>query len=136
MTKACLGNKLESFRKSPTVLFVLFSTFFRCSSTVNVTSKIIPRCVWELIWETLLLLKSKEGCVVFFNFLLNMISWACLLWSGVKVIFHWKAHSLIFFRSLFNSITDAFISCTTENREISSANSLALDDKPPGKSLI
>ena len=43
---------------------------------------------------------------------------------------------MIFFRSLFNSITDAFISCTTENREISSANSLALDDKPPGKSLI
>ena len=29
-----------------------------------------------------------------------------------------------------------FISCTTENREVSSANSLALDDKPSGKSLI
>ena len=28
------------------------------------------------------------------------------------------------------------ISCTTENREVSSANSLALDDKPSGKSLI
>ena len=41
-----------------------------------------------------------------------------------------------FFRSLFNSIVDVFISCTTENREVSSANSLALDDKPSGKSLI
>ena len=43
---------------------------------------------------------------------------------------------MIFFRSLFNSIVDVFISCTTENREVSSANSLALDDKPSGKSLI
>ena len=28
------------------------------------------------------------------------------------------------------------ISCTTENREVSSANSLAFDDKPFDKSLI
>ena len=136
MTKSCLGNKLESFRKSPIVLFLLLNTFFRCSSNVNLPPKITPRCVWELTWETLLLLKSKGGCVVFFNFLLNIISWACFLRSGLKVIFHWKAQSLIFFRSLFNSIVDVFISCTTENREVSSANSLALDDKPSGKSLI
>ena len=135
MTKPCLGNKLESFRKTPLDLFCQI-TFFRCSSNVNLTTKITSRCVWELTWETLLLLKSKGGCVTFFNFLLNMISWACLLRSGLKVIFHWKAQSLIFFRSLFNSIADVFISCTTENREVSSANSLALDDKQSGKSLI
>ena len=125
MTKACLGNKLESFLKSPIVLFVLLITFFRCSSNVNLTSKITSRCVWELTWETLLLLKSKGGCVAFFKFLLNMISWAYLLRSGLKVILHWKAQSLIFFRSLFNSIADVFLSCTSENREVSSANSLA-----------
>ena len=28
------------------------------------------------------------------------------------------------------------MSCTTDNREVSSANSLALDDKPSDKSLI
>ena len=28
------------------------------------------------------------------------------------------------------------MSCITENREVSSGNSLALDDKPSGKSLI
>ena len=135
MTKACLGNKLESFFKSPIVLFVLLNTFFRCSSNVNLTSKITRRCVWKLTWETLLLLKSKGGCVTFFNFLLN-ISWACLQQSGLKVIFHWKAQSLIFLRSLFDSIADVFISCTTENRDVLSANSLALDDKPSGRSLI
>ena len=136
MTKVCLANKLKTFFKSPIVLFVLLNTFFRCSSNVNLTSKITPRCVWKLTWETLLLLKSKGECVAFFNFLLNMISWAFLLRSGLKVNFHWKVQSLIFFRSLFNSIADVFISCTTENRELSSPNSLALDNKPSGKSLI
>ena len=29
-----------------------------------------------------------------------------------------------------------FVPCTTENRAVSSANNLALDDKPSGKSLI
>ena len=42
---------------------------------------------------------------------------------------------MIFFRALLNSIADVFISCTIENREVSSANSSALDDKPSGKSL-
>ena len=100
MTKTCLGNKLESFFESLIVLFVLLNTFFRCSLNVNLTSKITPRCVWKLTWETLLLLKSKGGCVTFFNFQLNMISWVCLLQSGLKVIFHWKAQSFIFSRSL------------------------------------
>ena len=32
-------------------------------------------------------------------------------------------------------MVNVFISCATENREVSSVNSLALDDKPSGKSL-
>ena len=43
---------------------------------------------------------------------------------------------VFFFRSLFNSVVDVFILCVTENRKVSSANSLSLDDKPSGKSLI
>ena len=30
------------------VLFVLLNTFFRCSSSVHLTSKITPRCVWQI----------------------------------------------------------------------------------------
>ena len=93
----------------------LLNTFFRCFANVNVTSKITLRCVWELTWETLLLLTSKGGCVSFFNLQLNIIFWACILQSGSKVILYWKAQSLVFFRSLFNSIADVFTSCTTEN---------------------
>ena len=136
MFKASLCNKLESFHKSPIVLFVLLNTIFRCSSNVNLTSKIIPRYFWDLTWETLLLLKNRRGCVAIFSFLLNIISWDCLLRSGLKVNFHGKAQSLTFFRSLFNSIANAFISCTTKNREVLPANNLAFDDKPSDKSLI
>ena len=98
MTKACLGNELESFQKSPMDLFILLNSIFRCSSNVNLTSKITRRCFGELIWETLLLLKSKEGCVAFFSFLVNIISWASLLPSRLKVILYWKTQSLIFFQ--------------------------------------
>ena len=132
----CTFYRNESFRKSPIVLFVLLNALSRCSLNVNLTSKTTPRRVWELTWEILLLLKSKGRCITFFYFLLNMISWACLKRCGLKVVFHWKAQSLIFFRSLFNSIADVFVSSTTENREVSSANSLALDHKPSGKSLM
>ena len=137
MTKACLGNELESFQKSPMDLFILLKSIFRCPSNVNLTSKTTRRCFGELIWETLLLLKSKERCVAFFSFLVNIISWASLLRSGLKVILYWKTQSLIFFfRSLFNSIADGFILCTTENGEVSSAKSLAFDGKSSDKSLI
>ena len=116
------GITLESFRKSPVVLCFV-NTFFRCSSNVNLMSKITPTCVWELTWETLLLLKNKGRCATLFNLLLNMISWACLLQSELKVIFHWKAQSLIFFfRSLFITQKQMCVRCTNENIGVSSAN--------------
>ena len=128
MIKDCLA-------KVSIAVFVLLNTFFRCSSNFNLTSKIIPRCFQELTWESLLLLKSKRGCDTLFTFLQNIISWACLIRSGLKFIFHWKAQSVIFFRSLFNSIADVFVLCPTRNTEVSSADSLAFDDKLSDKSL-
>ena len=71
-----------------------------------------------------------------FSFLEKITSWACLLGSGLKLIFHWKAHCFILERSLLSSkvvITETWI---TEKREISSAKSLVLEDKPSDKSLI
>ena len=66
---------------------------------------------------------------------MNITCWAYLLQSGLKDIFHWKAQSLIFFSSLFNSVIDAFVLCTSGNIA-SSGNSLVFDDKPTNKSLI
>ena len=59
-----------------------------------------------------------------------MTSWACLLESGLKFIFHWKAQLLILAKSLFSSFADVFMSSVTESKDVSSANSLALEERP------
>ena len=69
-------------------------------------------------------------------FLLNIIYWTCLLRSGLKFIFHLKAQLPIFFKSSLRSLAEVLISWTTENREVSSANSLHSLLGPPDKSLI
>ena len=87
-------------------------------------------------WETLLLLlKHKGGWQTVFSFLKKITSWACLLRSRLKLIFHWQAHCFTLARSLLSSeviITESWI---TEKREVSSAKRLVLEDKPSAKSL-
>ena len=77
----------------------------------------IPRCFWDLHWETLSLLKTKGGCGIFFNFRLEITSWVRLL------------------RSLFSSFDEVFMSCTRLKRDVSSENKFALEDKSPNKSF-
>ena len=55
---------------------------------------------------------------------------------GLKLIFHWKAQSKIFFKSLFNSFAEVVISCVTENGDVSWANNIALEDRSPYRSKI
>ena len=66
----------------------------------------------------------------------NITSWACLLASGLKTIFHWKAQSLIFFKSSLSYGADTIISWIAENKDVSSANTLTLEDKLSDKLLI
>ena len=47
-----------------------------------------------------------------------MTSWASLLESGLKLIFHWKAQSLIFFKLLFSPFAEVVMPCVTENRDV------------------
>ena len=61
------------------VLLVLFDTFFKCLSNVNLLSNVNPKCFCDDAWETLLLLKRKVGWQNFFSFLEKITSWACLL---------------------------------------------------------
>ena len=85
----------------------------------------------------MLLWKSKGGYGAFsyfsdeYNFL-GLLSFYDL----DRKSFSFESHIIYFFRSLFYSIADAFISCATENREVLSANSLAFDGKPSDESLI
>ena len=69
-------------------------------------------------------------------FLLNIISWDCLFGSGLKIIFHWKAHLSVWCKSLLNSFAEVSTSWITENKYILSANNFAFDDRPSARSLI
>ena len=63
-------------------------------------------------------------------------SWACLVTSGLNDIFHWYAQLEILIKSSFSCNDDRLISWTTEKIEVSSAKSLAVDDRFLDKSLI
>ena len=90
-------------------------------------SSIILKCFWEDVQVILALLNSYGHCVkvskyrvfsgpgkapyldtfhavggstFFFNLRLKMTSWACLIVSGLKFIFHWVAQLLILSKSL------------------------------------
>ena len=92
------GNELRSLRWRPSVLLTLANTLLRWSSSINLKSNMTPRCFWEKLRE-ILLLKTKGGWVNLLVLRRKIYSWAGLLGSGLKPIFHifhWKAHSLTF----------------------------------------
>ena len=136
--KAGLGRIFWSFckRYSALLVFTLTETVFKCLSNNNVSSRMIPQCSWEEVLLTWLILNIKGGCGVFFNFCLKITSYACLLMSGLKLIFHCNAQSWTLSRSSFNSFTEASTLKTAENNEVSSAKSFAPDEKSSVKSLI
>ena len=98
-----LGNKLRSLRWRSSVLLTLANTLLRWSSNIYLESNMTPSCFRGKLHEILLLLKTKGGWVDLLDLRLKVNSWACLFGSGLKLIFHWKAHSLTFFKSSFNS---------------------------------
>ena len=78
----------------------------------------------------------KGGCRVFLDFRLKITSCACLLMSRLKLIFQCNAQSITLARSSFNTFVEAFTLKTTENSEVSSAQSYVLKDESFVKSLI
>ena len=124
------------YSKRPTALLTLTNTLLRSSPDVNLKSDMTPGCFWENVWETYLLLKDKGGWVVLLDLQLRITLWACLLGPGLKLILHWKVHSLTFFRSLFNSFVEKITSWTTENNNVSSPKKFALKVKLSDKSFI
>ena len=61
---------------------------------------------------------------------------ACLVGSGLKLIFHRYAHWEISVRSWFNSSAEIVGSFTIENSDVSSAKNLTLDLIPLSKSFM
>ena len=65
-----------------------------------------------------------------------MTSCACLVVSGLKFIYHCVAQLLILLKSLLRLFAEAWMSCITENKDVSSAKSFTLDERPSIRSLI
>ena len=92
--------------------------------------------IWNLIWHPGVFEKriernyypwtTKDGWVGLFDLQLKMTFWACLLGSGLKLIF----------KSSFDSLAEAFTSWTTENNDASSAKRFALLGNLSDKSFI
>ena len=57
---------------------------------------------------TLLLLATRGECVDFFDLQLRITSLACLLGPRLKLFCHWKAESLTFLKSSYNSFAEVF----------------------------
>ena len=91
---------------------------------------------WVIEWVTMLLLKISDGWDDFWILGEKGTSWACLLGSGLKFIFHWKDQLFILFKSSFKVFVDKFLSNITEKRAVSSTNSLEFETKFSDKSFI
>ena len=72
----------------------------------------------------------------FFNFRLKNTSCACLVVSGLKLIFPWVSHLPILSKSLLRLFVEVWMSYITENKDVSSAKSFALDERSSVRSLI
>ena len=130
-----LGNTCWNFRNRPIVLFTLAEIVLIWMSKNNSESKCKPKCFWESALLTGMLLKNVLRWIFLLVFLLKMTSWSCLVGSGLKLIFHWKAHLLFSFRSLlwFLAVLSGFL--TVENRDVESSNNLGLHLRLSDKSL-
>ena len=53
-----------------------------------------------------------------------MTSWACLVVSGLNFIFDWVAHLPVTSKFLLRLFAEVWMSCITENKDLSSAKTL------------
>ena len=70
--------------------------------------EVLFRCKLKCLRETLRsagsLLREIEGWKGFTIFQEKRTSWACLVVSGLNIIFHWSAHPEVLFKSLISSV--------------------------------
>ena len=118
------------------ILRDLFKMHWICSSKDNFGFRNKHKCFWSWTWWTRLSLKCNDGYDLELDFWLNSNFWACLQGSWIEFIFHCTVHSEILERSWLRLTVFVIISCTAENKEMSSAKIFGLDCKSFGKSFI
>ena len=133
---ADLGSRFCNFGRSPRILLIFKDTIFRCLSNINFESSITPKCFWDDDWETQVLLNTNGDWYISFALWLKMTIWTCLVESGMKFILRWKAQLFIISMFLLRSFADVWVTCTNDNKEVSSANSFVLVVRHSTRSLI
>ena len=129
-----LGNRFWCLRISAIVLLTFLKVISRFSLKSNLESKtIIPRCFWDSVKLTVLWFKIE---LPFWSFWLKITSCACLVGSGLELIFHWNAQAIILAKSLFNSFVNLVIFSATKNSDASSAINFAFYAKSSDKSFM
>ena len=89
----------------------------RARKARNLADSVKPRYFWNKLLLNGILLNKRVGWNNFLIFLLNITSCACLLKSGLKIIFHWKAQLVIAFRSWLKVVALVWMLFTTEKRD-------------------
>ena len=127
-----------NFFNIPIPLLTIGNLSFNCSLKLSFPSSFIPKCFWVFTFSSTRLLKYKSGCFEECDCLEKITSWAYLVGSGLKTIFHCSVHSRIFLKSLFSTLFRLVSKRwqISENKEISSANSFTLLFKLSFGSLI
>ena len=120
----------------PIPLLALFIFSLKWFLKFSLLSKIIPRCLCELVGDKILLLNVRIGSWILDCLLEKIIYLDCLERSGLKDIFQVYAQIDIKFRSPL-SVTEALIlSFMNENIDVSSAKIFILDWIPLDISLM
>ena len=125
-----------NFSNKSIVLFTLVKTVLIWMLKDNFKSKCRSKCFWESTLLTGIFSKNILRWTFLAVFLLKMTSSTCFLGSELKLIFHWKAHLFISFRSLFKLLAVLSGTLTVQNRDVSSANNLGLHWRLSDKSLM
>lgn len=95
---------------------------FRCPWKPSLASKNIPKCFFIADWATVLLLKPNGGWVDFWSLRKMIASLACLLGSGLKLIFYWKNVLFILPKPSFKCVASKWLPMIIEYRIASSVN--------------
>ena len=85
------GTIGRNLRNRSIVLLIFWVIFFMCSTKFSFASNVNPRCVWNALFSKRMLLNERLKWSSFIVSLLNITSCACLVKSGLKIIFNWKA---------------------------------------------
>ena len=111
-----------------------FGNTFYMFREVNFISNVKPRCFWNKLLLNGILLNKRVGWSNFFIFLQNITSCACscLLKSGLKIIFHWKAQLVIACSSWLEVVALTWMLFTTEKRNFASAKNLQFEERSFG----